>query len=533
MTKKVKRSWWQQSVIYEIYVRSFQDSDGDGVGDLAGIIERVDYLAWLGVDAVWLTPFYPSPMADFGYDVADYVDVDPLFGTLADFDRLVEALHSRDIRIILDFVPNHTSIEHAWFKESRSSHDNPKRDWYMWRDGRPDGAPPNNWQCFSGGTGWEFDQRTGQYYYHSYLREQPDLNWRNRDMRAAMYDALRFWLYRGVDGIRVDVLPQVIKDADFRDDPIHPGHRPTELQFWRLHPLRSADQPEAISVAVEMRQVLEEFSDELLMIGETYLPVDRLVGYYGPNLSGAQLPFNFNLLWIDWNAEAILQVIGTYEAELPLGAWPSWVLGNHDQTRIASRIGPAQARVAMVLLLTLRGTPTLYYGDELGLEDASISPDELQDPFGVIRPDCKIGRDPERTPMPWDGSPNAGFTTGEPWLPLGKDHPSLCVEAQKGVPGTMLSLTRALLALRRQEAALSLGDWEPLEAKDNVLSYVRTSADGRFVIVLNLDSRSKAVEFEKGFQGEIALSTNAQRTCKRVDGHLDLSADEAVIISTF
>lgn len=215
MTKKNKQSWWEHAVIYEIYVRSFQDSDGDGVGDLAGILARADYLAWLGVEGVWLTPFYPSPMADFGYDVSNYVDVDPLFGTLADFDRLVEALHARDIRIILDFVPNHTSAEHSWFKESRSSRDNPKRDWYIWRDGLPGGAPPNNWQCFSGGTGWEFDPTTGQYYYHSYLREQPDLNWHNRDVRNAMYDVLRFWLDRGVDGIRVDVLPQVIKDPDF------------------------------------------------------------------------------------------------------------------------------------------------------------------------------------------------------------------------------------------------------------------------------------------------------------------------------
>jgi alpha-glucosidase len=531
VTKKSERHWWQQAVIYEIYLRSFQDSDGDGVGDLAGILARVDYLAWLGVDAVWLTPFYPSPMADFGYDVADYVDVDPLFGTLADFDRLVEALHRRDIRIILDFVPNHTSVEHLWFKESRTSRASPKRNWYIWRDGSPGGAPPNNWQCFSGGSGWELDQASGQFYYHSYLREQPDLNWHNREMRAAIYDALRFWLDRGVDGIRVDVLPQVVKDPEFRDDPIHPGHRPTELEFWRLHPLRSADQPEAINVAVEMRQVLEEYSDELLMIGETYLPVDRLVAYYGPNLSGAQLPFNFNLLWVNWSAEAILRIIRTYEAELPPGAWPSWVLGNHDQMRIASRLGPAQARVAMVLLLTLRGTPTLYYGDELGLEDVKIQKDELQDPFGVISPGGKLGRDPERTPMPWDRSLNAGFTTGEPWLPLGDDHPAKSVEVQKDEPDSMLSLTRALLALRRREPALALGDWVPLETTNGVLSYSRTSADRRFIIALNLDSTPKSIQFEPDFRGAIVLSTDPKRTAESVHARLHLGGDEAVIVN--
>lgn len=526
-----ERSWWRRAVIYEIYVRSFQDSDGDGVGDLAGILARVDHLAWLGVDAVWLTPFYPSPMADFGYDVANYVDVDPLFGTLADFDRLVEALHSRNIRIIVDFVPNHTSAEHPWFKESRSSRDNPKRDWYIWRDGNPGGGPPNNWQCFSGSTGWALDRATGQYYYHSYLREQPDLNWRSGDVRATMYDVLRFWLDRDVDGIRVDVLPQVIKDADFRDDPIHAGLRPTELEFWHLHPLRSADQPEAIDVAVEMRRVLEDYSDELLMIGETYLPVDRLVAYYGPNLSGAQLPFNFNLLWVDWSAGAILQIIRAYEAGLPPGAWPSWVLGNHDQMRIASRLGPAQARVAMVLLLTLRGTPTLYYGDELGLEDVPIQADELQDPFGVISRGGELGRDPERTPMPWNNSPNAGFTTGQPWLPLGKDHPAMSVEVQKGDPDSMLSLTRALLALRRREPALSLGDWAPLETTNGVLGFTRTSADRRFVIALNLDSVPKAIPFGADFHGAIELSTTATRTGEPVRERLELSADEAVIVS--
>ncbi len=530
MAKKSERPWWQRAVLYEIYVRSFQDSDGNGVGDLAGILARVDYLAWLGVDAVWLTPVYPSPMADFGYDVADYVDIDPLFGTLADFDRLTEALHSRDIRIILDFVPNHTSDEHPWFKELRTSRDNPKRDWYIWRDGMPGGAPPNNWRCFSGGSGWELDQATGQYYYHSYLREQPDLNWRSKDVRAAMYDALRFWLDRGVDGIRVDVLPQVIKDADFRDDPIHPGHRPTELEFWRLHPLRSADQPEAINVAVEMRQVLEDYSDELLMIGETYLPVDRLVAYYGPNLTGAQLPFNFNLLWVDWTADAIAEIIRAYEAGLPPGAWPSWVLGNHDQKRIASRLGPAQARVAMVLLLTLRGTPTMYYGDELGLEDVAIRADELQDPFGVISRGGKLGRDPERTPMPWDKSLNAGFTTGEPWLPLGAEHPAMSVEVQTCEPSSMLSLTRALLALRRREPALSLGDWVPRERTNGVLSYARTTPGRRFVIALNLDSMPKAIQFEKDFHGVIELSTNAKRAGEPVRERLELSGDEAVIV---
>ena len=531
MTQDGEQHWWQSAVIYEIYARSFQDSDGDGVGDLAGILARVDYLAWLGIDAVWLTPVYPSPMADFGYDIADYFDIDTLFGTFADFDRLVEALHSRDIRIIVDFVPNHTSAEHPWFKESRISRDNPKRDWYIWRDGRPGGAPPNNWQCFLGGSAWELDRATGQYYCHSYLPEQPDLNWRNGDVRAAMYDVLRFWLDRGVDGIRVDVLPQVIKDADFRDDPPNPHYRQGEPAYRRLLPLHSADQPEAINVTVKMRQVLEEYPRECLMIGETYLPVDRLAAYYGPNLTGTQLPFNFNLMWVDWTADAILELIQAYEAALPPGAWPNWVLGNHDQMRIASRLGPAQARVAMVLLMTLRGTPTLYYGDELGLEDVAIPPDKLRDPFGLGSPGGILGRDAQRTPMPWDKSPNAGFTAGQPWLPLGKEHPALSVEVQERDPGSMLSLTRSLLALRRREPALSLGDWAPLATTSGALTYTRTRADRRFVIALNLNSMPKVVQFEKDFQGVIELSTSAKRAREPLHGRLNLGGDEAAIIS--
>lgn len=277
--------------------------------------------------------------------------------------------------------------------------------------------------------------------------------------------------------------------------------------------------------------MLEEYSDELLMIGETYLPVDRLVSYYGPNLNGAQLPFNFNLLWTDWSAEAILRIIRRYEAELPPGAWPSWVLGNHDQMRIASRLGPAQARVAMVLLLTLRGTPTLYYGDELGLENVSIEADKLQDPFGMISPCADIGRDPERTPMPWDKSLNAGFTTGHPWLPLGKQHPALSVEAQECEAGSMLSLTRALLALRRREPALSLGDWVPLEMTTGVLSYARTSSDRRFIVALNLNPIPKAIQLEAGLRGTIEISTHEKRTREAVQGCVELGANEAIIIS--
>jgi alpha-glucosidase len=524
-------SWWQKAVIYEIYPRSFQDSDGDGVGDLAGIIERVDYLSWLGVDAVWICPIYPSPMADFGYDVADYVGIDPLFGTLADFDRLVAALHGRGIRLILDFVPNHSSDQHPWFQEARASRDNPRRDWYIWRDPAPGGGLPNNWVSQAGGRAWELDPASGQYYYHAFLASQPDLNWRNPAVRCAMYDALRFWLARGVDGFRIDVFWHMIKDAEFRDDPLNPDYIEGQPDFRRVQPLHSADQPGVHEIAIEMRRVLKEYPGERLLIGEIYLPVERLVAYYGPDLTEIHLPFNFNLMWAKWRPATIVQLIQQYEAVLPPGGWPTWVLGNHDQARVATRLGAAQARVAMVLLLTLRGTPTLYYGDELGLANVPIPPERERDPFGIRQPGTGQGRDPVRTPMPWDASANCGFTTGEPWLPLGADHAERSVDAQRHDPDSMLALTRALLELRRREPALSVGDWAPIVAEGDVLVYARTWGERRFVVALNLGVAPGLVS-RKDLAGRIVLSTHPARAGQRIADRLEFAGDEALIIET-
>jgi alpha-glucosidase len=524
--------WWQKAVIYQIYPRSFQDSNGDGIGDLKGILDRVDYLSWLGIDAVWVSPIYPSPMADFGYDVANYVDIDPIFGTLAAFDELVKSLHERGIRVILDFVPNHTSDEHPWFQGARVSRDNPRRDWYIWRDPGPDGGPPNNWlSVASGVSAWEFDRATGQYYYHAFLVEQPDLNWRNPAVRAAMCDVLRFWLDRGVDGFRVDTIWRLIKDAEFRDNPVNPEHRKGDAPFRRLLQLYSADQPEVHEIAAEMRRMLAEYPGDRLLIGEIYLPVKRLVEYYGPNLTGSHLPFNFNLMFVEWKPDAVMRLIREYEAALPVGAWPNWVLGNHDQPRIASRLGPAQTRVAMVLLMTLRGTPTLYYGDELGLENVPIPPERVRDPFRLNMPGTGQGRDPERTPMPWDSSANAGFTAGEPWLPLGEDHSVMNVVVQKRDPGSMLVLTRALLELRRREPSLSVGNWAPLAVEGDVLAYIRSRDGRRFAIILNLQSVPMAVRFGERLGGWTVLSTHPGRTGYAVSDRIDLGADEAVIIA--
>jgi alpha-glucosidase len=499
-------AWWKSAVIYQVYPRSFQDSNGDGVGDLAGVKQRLDYLAWLGADALWLSPFYRSPMADFGYDVSDYCDVDPLFGTLADFDDLVREARARNLKIIVDFVPNHSSIEHPWFVESRSSRHSPKRDWYVWRDPAPGGGPPNNWISHFGGSAWQYDARTGQYYHHAYLAEQPDLNWQNPEVRAAMADAMRFWLKRGADGVRVDVMWHLAKDAQFRDNPPNLHWRPGQPEVERLLPLYSADQPEVHEIVRELRGVVDEFGERVL-IGEIYLPLDRLVRYYGEGGGGAHLPFNFQLIETPWRAEDIAHLIRRYEGCLPENAWPNWVIGNHDRPRIAARVGDDQARLAMMLLLTLRGTPTIYYGDEIGIGYVPIPAGKVQDPWERNEPGKGLGRDPVRTPMPWDGSEKGGFTTGEPWLPLPPDHARLSVEAQSADPRSMLALTRDLLRLRKSSAALRLGDVEVLPALEGVLAYARRAPGSRAVVALNMTGEAKRLTDLPFSKARMTLST--------------------------
>jgi alpha-glucosidase len=513
--------WWQHAVIYEIYPRSFQDSNGDGVGDLAGIQRRLDYLVQLGVDACWISPIYPSPMADFGYDVADYCGIDPIFGTIEDFDFLLSEAHHRGLKVILDFVPNHTSDQHPWFLESRSSLDNPKRDWYLWR------KQPNNWLSNFGGSGWEYDETTAQYYYHSFLRQQPDLNWRNPAVKQAMFDVLRFWLKRGVDGFRVDVMWLMIKDDQFRDNPPNPGYRLGQASNSRLVPVYNSDRPEIHDLVAEMRAVVDEFHERVL-IGEIYLPVAQLMTYYGRDLTGANLPFNFQLLQCAWSGEAVAQVISDYEGALPQGAWPNWVLGNHDNARIASRVGIRQARVAAILLLTLPGTLTMYYGEELGMCNVPIAPDQVQDPFEKNEPGLGLGRDPERTPMPWDDSPSAGFTTGWPWLPLGDEYEIVNVAAQERDKLSILRLYRNLIQLRKIQSTLVSGKLENVEARDKVLRYQRTGEGKRILVLLNMGSQPAQVNVENG---TILVSSFLDREGQSVSGQLDLRGAEGVVIA--
>ncbi|GLI92582.1 oligo-1,6-glucosidase [Methylocystis echinoides] len=524
--------WWKKAVIYHIYPRSFQDSDDDGVGDLKGVRDRLDYLVWLGVDAIWLSPFYSSPMKDLGYDVSDYCAVDPLFGSMECFDALLIEAHARELRVILDFVPNHTSSLHPWFLSSRRSRDDPKREWYIWRDPAPGGGPPNNWVSHFGGSGWTFDEETQQYYYHAFLEEQPDLNWRNPEVRAAMRDVLRFWLKRGVDGFRIDVASHLVKDAAFRDNPPNPHYDGRGPDIQRLTQTYSSDQPEVQEIIAGLRQIADEFEGDRLLIGELYLPVDRLVRYYGEGLRGLHLPFNFQLLDARWAADDICRLIDKYEAALPEGAWPNWVLSNHDRPRIAARVGEAQARIAAMLILTLRGTPTLYYGDEIGLGRVPVPSDRIRDTWALRESGPDVGRDPSRTPMQWDEGPFAGFSDREPWLPLSPDHTKRNVSVMREDKSSILLLVRELLDYRRKHAALEQGAWRPLGSAGDVLAYERAFGGERIAILLNFSDTPRRVDGLGLETKRIALSTHADRRSEATREVVDIRPNEGLILES-
>jgi len=527
--------WWRHGVLYQIYPRSFQDSNGDGIGDLPGITARLDHLNGnpdsLGIDGIWLSPFYPSPMADFGYDVADYCDVDPQFGTLTDFDELLGSAHERGIRLIVDLVPNHTSDQHPWFLEARASRDNPKRDWYVWADPRADGSPPNGWRSAFPrvGRAWTLDQRTGQYYLHSFTREQPDLNWWNPGVRKAFEEILRFWLDRGVDGFRIDVAHRTVKPRSLR------GHRPIENIPGVLDRMPPADEPELHALLRSWRHLLDEY-DERMAVGEVFLfdPV-RFVSFYGTGEDELHLAFNFAFLRAPWSAEAFRDVVATFERLLPQGAWPDYTLSNHDNPRAMSRYALAddpqrarwRARLAALMLLTLRGTPFLYYGEEIGMADGAIPRDRVVD---------VAGRDPERTPMQWDASRGAGFTTGDPWLPISPEARTVNVEAQRSDPDSMLRLYRRLIAYRRASPALLRGGYRPIEGlPGGCFGYVREADTGAVAVMLNFGEgpvrvRRDALEGALGSAGRFVLSTEPARHGPGPAGAFELEPDEGLLI---
>jgi glycosidase len=531
-----QHEWWQTAVVYQIYPRSFQDTTGSGIGDLQGIIDRMDYLSdTLGVDAIWISPFYPSPMADFGYDVSDYCDVHPMFGDLPTVDRLVARTHDLGLKVIIDFVPNHSSDQHRWFVDSRSSRESPRRDWYVWRDPKPGGSPPNNWLSVFGGSAWELDDRTGQYYLHSFLKEQPDLNWRSAALRAAMLENMRFWLDRGVDGFRLDAVLFMMKDPAERDNPPNGDnalhmHKSLGAYDAQLH-VHDQGHPDIYAVFREMRAVLNAYEPSRMALAEMHVfDWNRLASYYGEHLDGVNMPANFGLLNAPWTAAGVRGVVDGVEAALPPGAWPNYVLGNHDDQRLATRLGEHGSRQAAVLLLTLRGSPTLYYGDELGMREAEIPAQKQQDPWGVAEPG--LSRDGCRTPMQWSSDPAAGFTSaGEPWLPVGSDYAARNVQAQLRDPDSHLNLHRRLLSLRRQSAALTTGSYRPVDpVPPQCFAFARCQGTERVLVALNFSPEPLSFD-ATNLTGHIVVSTQRFSEGNAVDGTLHLLPHEAVVVA--
>jgi alpha-glucosidase len=528
--------WWRGVVVYEDHLLSFRDGNGDGIGDLIGLTEGLDYLAGtLGVGAIWVGPCYPSPLLDTGFDVTDYEGIEPTFGDLDAFDRLVAEAHSRGLRIIADYIPNHTSDQHPWFLESRSSRENAKRDWYLWRDGRAPGEPPNNWISEVSGSVWEWDERTGQYYLHTHLKQQPDINWRNPELREAMLDVLRFWLDRGVDGFRIDVAHILMKDPELRDNPPNPNPvaNPFELQapeyYSQLH-VNDRLHPDLHEVLREINRVLAEYPGDRVAIGEIEaLDWPRWAEFYGADLDELHLPFAFQLIETPWEAEALAATVAELEAALPAGAWPILAFGNHDRRRLASRIGRQQARVAAVALLTLRGSPCLLYADELGMIDQEVPPERGRDTFVQYG---GVSHDGTRTPMPWSGARNGGFSTAAEanlWLPVAADYERINVDAQLADPDSILNLYRALLELRSRSAALREGGYAQHAASDrHCFCYWRQAGIERKLVALNISGEQR--ELALGVGGRVAVSTHPARAGRAVSGALSLAPAEGVVI---
>jgi len=491
-------AWWRGAVIYQIYPRSFLDTNGDGVGDLPGIIERLDYVASLGVDAIWISPFFKSPMADFGYDIADYRDVDPLFGTLDDFDRLLAKAHALGIRVMIDQVLSHTSVEHAWFKESRESRDNARADWYVWADAKPDGTPPNNWLSLFGGVAWRWEPRRGQYFLHNFLSSQPDLNFHNPAVREATLDNVKFWLDRGVDGLRLDAINFCFHDQQLRDNPPKPaelrtgrGFSPDNPYAFQYHHYNNT-QPQNLDFLEDLRALLDQYpgattlgeissEDSLATMGE-YVNEQRL-----------HMGYSFELLTDDFSAAYIRGTVEDLEAKMTHG-WPCWAISNHDVRRAVTRWGgdnapDALAKQLVALVCSLRGSVCLYQGEELGLTEAEVPFESLQDPYGIaFWPNFK-GRDGCRTPMPWNGEAHSGFSDGKPWLPVAETHSARSVAVQDAQTGSVLNGVRHLMRWRKAHPALVAGDISFLDAPEPVLAFTRRSDDESLLVVFNLSAQ--------------------------------------------
>jgi alpha-glucosidase len=525
----VPEPWWRCAVLYQIYPRSFADSGGDGIGDLRGIIEHLDHLEWLGVDGIWLSPITASPNADWGYDVADFCAIDPDMGTSADFDLLVAEAGRRQIRVVLDLVPSHTSDQHEWFVDARSSRTSRHRDWYVWADPGPDASPPNNWVSSFGGPAWTFDASTGQHYLHNHLAEQPDLNWWNDDVRTAFDAIIGYWLDRGAAGFRIDVCNGMVKDALLRDNPPATADDGWEAQVFGQRFVYNANRPEAHEVIRRWRRLADAYETPRLLLGET--PVDELralAEFYGREDDELHLAFNFPFINAAFEADAMRHIVEGTEAALPPGAWSAWTGSNHDMSRLATRWAkgdPRKVRAALVMLLSLRGTPVLYQGDEIGLVDTPLGRDELRDPLGVRFWPAYAGRDGARTPMPWLNVPGGGFTipAATSWLPMG-DVAACNVRDQRDDPASILTLTRDLISLRRRTPDLNAGTYLSLPTSSGVWAWRRGAATA---VVVNLSDCPATVG---GVSGRVHISTDRPRDGQAISGSADVAPWEALVV---
>jgi len=520
--------WWRSGVLYQIYPRSFADSNADGIGDLPGLIDRLDHLEWLGVDGIWLNPIMPSPNDDWGYDVADYCAVHPELGDLDDVDRLVTEARRRGISVLFDLVPNHTSDRHPWFVESRSAHHSPRRDFYVWADPRPDGSPPNNWLSAFGGPAWTLEEASGQYYLHNFLPSQPDLNWWNEEVREAFDAILRYWYRRGIAGFRIDVAHALVKDRELRDNPPATEHDHPEVRRLGQRQRFNMNRPEVHDVLRRWRRLSEAEDPARVLLGETHVfDLDEWAAFYGSGEDELHLAFNFLFLHAPFCASALRAVVEGSESLLPPTAWPVWTGSNHDAGRLATRWAQgeeAKVRLALMMLLTLRGTPVLYYGDEIGLPEVAVGPERARD----VRPGAEAaeeGRDPARTPMHWTSDPGAGFAaaTAGPWLPLG-DYGSVNVAAQTDDPGSVLRLCRDLIALRRSVFELRTGAYETVPSPPHTWVWRRGA---RITVALNLSGTGSRVA---GVAGVVRLSTRRDRDGQRLRETVELEPWEGVIV---
>jgi alpha-glucosidase len=537
------REWWKRSVIYEISVWGFSDSNGDGIGDLRGVIDNLDYINdgtpdSLGADAIWLMPIYKSPGLDFGYDVSDYYSIDPRFGSMEDFEELLEACHRRGVKVIMDMVLNHTSIEHPWFVESRSSRDNPRRDWYVWRNGRSPGKPPNRWLAVVEGSAWERDDATRQYFYHAFLPCQPDLNWRNPEVREAMFGVVRFWLDKGVDGFRLDLINFLYEDSLLRENPRKFGARPYD---WQRH-LYDRSQPESLEAAKELRRITDGYPERMIM-GEVYTDTpEDAVAYLGDGTDALHLSFYLDFAERKWRAEGFRESVDWLEEHIPPAGWPCYYLNNHDLVRSYTRLGKggdadARAKVAAAMMFTLRGTPIIYYGEEIGMPASKVPRKIMLDPVGKKFWPLDVGRDKSRTPMQWNGERHAGFSRAEPYLPVDPSRAERNVERQDGDPASLLNWYRRLVWTRKEKPALQAGSYRAISGvPKGVFAYLRELGEERIAVLLNFTAVQVTLPDQRNVLGggawKTLFSTHGGEGAEADSASMRLQPDQALVLES-